>query len=179
MEYAQLNEDGSYGHQITTHGNVEWDDTHLCPVSALTQEEAEYFRVVPLIETDPPPFDPITHVCVRDGGMLVDGLWFYRWTVTALDDETVAANIEAARLASIPASITMRQARLALLGAGMLAGVGAAIDSLPEPLKSAAQIEWEYSNEVQRHNGFVEQLAPALGLTTAQLDALFIAAAKL
>lgn len=79
----------------------------------------------------------------------------------------------------VPASITMRQARLALLGAGMLAGVSAAIDALPEPQKSAAQIEWEYSNEVQRHNGFVEQLAPALGLTTAQLDALFIAAAKL
>lgn len=79
----------------------------------------------------------------------------------------------------VPASITMRQARLALLGAGLLASVSTAINALPEPLKSAAQIEWEYSNEVQRRNGFVEQLAPVLGLTNSQLDDLFRAAAQL
>ena len=79
----------------------------------------------------------------------------------------------------VPQSVTMRQARLALLGAGKLAMVDAAIDSMPEPNKSAARIEWEYSNEVQRHNGFVEALGPALGMTSAQIDALFIAAAKL
>lgn len=79
----------------------------------------------------------------------------------------------------IPQSVTMRQARLALLGAGKLAMVDAAIDSMPEPNKSAARIEWEYSNEVQRHNGFVEALGPALGMTSAQIDALFVAAAKL
>lgn len=79
----------------------------------------------------------------------------------------------------VPATITMRQARLALLGAGLLASVGAAIDALPSPTKEAAQVEWEYSNEVQRRNGFVEQLAPALGLTSAQIDDLFRAAAQL
>lgn len=76
----------------------------------------------------------------------------------------------------VPASVTMRQARLALLAAGQLAAVEAAIAALPSPTKEAAQIEWQYSNEVQRHNGFVAQLGPALGLSDAQLDALFIAA---
>ena len=80
---------------------------------------------------------------------------------------------------TVPASVTMRQARLALLGAGMLQPVDAAIAAMPSPAKEAAQIEWEFSNEVQRHNGFVEQLGPALGLTPAQVDALFVAAAKL
>jgi len=79
----------------------------------------------------------------------------------------------------VPRSVTMRQARLALLGAGKLAAVEAAIAALPEPAKTAALIEWEYSNEVQRHNGFVSQLAPLLGMTEAQLDALFIQAAAL
>ena len=79
----------------------------------------------------------------------------------------------------VPQTVTMRQARLALLGAGKLAMVDTAIDSMPEPQKSAARIEWEYSNEVQRHNGFVAALGPALGMTSAQIDALFIAAAKL
>jgi hypothetical protein len=80
---------------------------------------------------------------------------------------------------SVPQSVTMRQARLALLGAGKLAAVEAAIDSLAEPIKTAARIEWEYSNEVQRANGVVSQLAPALGMTEAEIDALFTQAATL
>ena len=73
----------------------------------------------------------------------------------------------------------MRQARLALLGAGLLDDVGAAIAALPSPQKEAAKIEWEYSQEVQRHNGFVAQLGPVLGLDAAALDALFVAAVGL
>lgn len=80
---------------------------------------------------------------------------------------------------NIPASVTMRQARLALLAAGKLALVEAAIASLSEPDKTAAQIEWEYSNEVQRSNGLVASLGPALGMTEAELDALFVQAASL
>lgn len=83
------------------------------------------------------------------------------------------------QISPIPQSVTMRQARLALLGAGKLAEVDAAIAALSEPTRTAAQIEWEYSNEVQRHNGIVSQLGPALGLTDAQIDALFVAAAAL
>lgn len=79
----------------------------------------------------------------------------------------------------VPASVTMRQARLALLGAGLLDDVDAAINALPSPQKEAAKIEWEYSQEVQRHNGFVSVLAPMLGLSEAQTDALFIGAAAL
>ena len=81
--------------------------------------------------------------------------------------------------APVPLRVTMRQARLALHGAGKLAAVESAIDALSEPAKTAARIEWEYSSEVQRHNGFVAQLAPALGLSDAQLDALFVSAAAL
>ena len=81
--------------------------------------------------------------------------------------------------APVPASVTMRQARLALLGAGKLAQVDAAIAAMTEPTRSAAQIEWTYSNDVQRHNGFVAALGPALGMTSSQIDALFRAAATL
>lgn len=80
---------------------------------------------------------------------------------------------------AIPAEVTMRQARLAPLGAGKLAGVEAAIASLPEPQKTAAIIEWEYSNALQRSNPFVAQLGAALGLDDAAIDALFAEAAKL
>lgn len=79
----------------------------------------------------------------------------------------------------VPTVLTMRQARLVLFTAGLIGSVQAAIDSLPSPQKEKAQIEWEYSNEVQRHNGFVSLLAPALGLTSEQVDALFITGAAL
>lgn len=82
-------------------------------------------------------------------------------------------------LPPVPQSVTMRQARLALLSAGKLAQVDTVIAALSEPTRTAAQIEWEYSNEVQRHNGIVSQIGPALGLTEAQIDALFVAAAAL
>lgn len=79
----------------------------------------------------------------------------------------------------VPEQVTMRQARLALLGAGLLANVDTAIDSLPSPTKEAARIEWDYSSTVERHRGLVQSLGAAMGLTDAQLDTLFIQAATL
>lgn len=75
----------------------------------------------------------------------------------------------------VPTSITMRQARLALLNAGLLAQVNAAVAASSQ----AAQIEWEFSNEVQRSNVLIGELAASLGLDSATLDQLFIAGSKL
>lgn len=81
--------------------------------------------------------------------------------------------------ARVPVTITMRQARLALLNAGLLAQVDAAINAMPSPQKEAARIEWEYAAEVQRNSGLVLGLGEALGLDAAGLDALFVEASKL
>lgn len=78
-----------------------------------------------------------------------------------------------------PTVVTMRQARLALLKAGKLADVDTAIAALPSLAKEAAQIEWEYATEVKRDSTLVSQLAPALNLDAAALDALFTQAATL
>jgi hypothetical protein len=76
--------------------------------------------------------------------------------------------------------VTMRQARLALLGAGLLDDVDAALNAIPnEVQRKAALIEWEFSNTVQRDMSLVQQLAPALGLSEQQLDNLFAQAAQL
>ena len=79
----------------------------------------------------------------------------------------------------IPQEITMRQARLALLDIGLLANVQTAINTLPEPDKTKAQIEWEYSNALQRNNPFVTTLGTALGLSSDDIDNLFITASGL
>jgi hypothetical protein len=86
----------------------------------------------------------------------------------------------AAPAAQVPAEVTMRQAREALIDAGLIDAVDAAIAAMPEGItKRKALNAWEYSSVVQRHNGLVSQLAPGLGLTEAQIDALFLAAAAI
>lgn len=79
----------------------------------------------------------------------------------------------------IPSSVTMRQARLALLATGKLAAVDAAIAGMDSPQKEAAQIEWEYAAIVERQSPLIAALAPALELDAAGVDALFSAAAAL
>lgn len=75
--------------------------------------------------------------------------------------------------------VTMRQARLALLSAGYLSAINAAIANMTGAQGDAARIEWEYSQEVQRDRGLVLSLGASLGLTTEQLDSLFVAAAAI
>lgn len=86
---------------------------------------------------------------------------------------------EAERRAQVPRLILMRQARLCLRRHGLLSAVQPAIDSLPEPDRTDAQIEWDHSGAVERDRGFVLQVAQALGLNDQQLDDLFIEAATL
>jgi len=76
----------------------------------------------------------------------------------------------------LPSIVTMRQARLALLESNKLHLVQPAIDSLPSPQKEAAQIEWEYAQEVKRSDPLVQSLAVALELTEEDLDNLFLLA---
>lgn len=79
-----------------------------------------------------------------------------------------------------PQSVTMRQARLALLGIGLLDDVDAAIAAIPDPVhRKAAEIEWEYAQTVDRNSPFTQQMAAGLSLTAGQLDALFTQAAGL
>ena len=79
----------------------------------------------------------------------------------------------------VPQAVTMRQARLALLGAGLLSSVNTAVASMTGEQGDAARIEWEFSSEVRRTQPLVLAMGPILGLTDAQLDALFVAAAAL
>jgi hypothetical protein len=79
----------------------------------------------------------------------------------------------------MPKTVTMRQARLALLDAGKLSDVQAAINSLQSPMKEQAQITWDYSQDVEISNPLIIQLMGALGFTETTLENLFIEASKL
>ena len=76
-------------------------------------------------------------------------------------------------------TISPRQARLALLQAGLLSQVDTAINSLESPAKEQAQIEWEYATSIERGSEWINQLGGALGLDDAGIDDLFKTASTL
>ena len=80
---------------------------------------------------------------------------------------------------AIPQSVTMRQARLALLGAEMLQAVNDAVNGMTGTSGDAARIEWEFSSTVERHRPLVQSLSEALNLTSDQMDQLFVTASQL
>lgn len=67
-------------------------------------------------------------------------------------------------------SITMRQARLALLNAGLLGLVDKAISTGSDEV---LKVEWEYATEVRRDWSNLISMALTLGITEEQLDNLF------
>ncbi len=97
----------------------------------------------------------------------------------ALPDDFPASSMPPAPT-RMPRSVTMRQGRLALLGAGLLDQVDAALAAIPDAThRRAAQIEWEYAQTIDRDSAWVSNLSEALDLTAEQLDQLFIQAAAL
>ena len=102
--------------------------------------------------------------------------WLRAWDVIAL----TPVEIEAVQKARVPQTVTRRQARQALLLAGLLDNVQPAIDSIADPVqRSMAQIEWDDSQQFERKRPLLIALAAALGLGEEALDNLFIQAAQL
>lgn len=109
--------------------------------------------------------------CPDDSNVQIDGvLGVYvqaDWE-TMRDDEMRARN-------PVPQQVTMRQARLALLNAGLLDDVEVVIAAAGRE----AQLEWEYASMVDRSNLAVAAVQQQEALTDAQIDDLFREAAKL
>lgn len=71
--------------------------------------------------------------------------------------------------------ITSRQIRLGLILSGIsLDEITSALNTLPEPTKSLAITEWEYSTLFDRKDELVASVGQMLGWTAEQLDDLWI-----
>jgi hypothetical protein len=76
--------------------------------------------------------------------------------------------------------VTPRQIRQALvLSSVSMQQIEDALNALPEPNKSMAKIEWEYSIAFKRDRPFVAAVGQLLGWSNAQIDALWQLAASL
>lgn len=74
-------------------------------------------------------------------------------------------------------SVTMRQARLALLQYNLLTAVDSALNAPGTP--EAVKIEWEYALTVDKSSPLVANMKGLLGITDEQLTNLFNVAATL
>lgn len=75
----------------------------------------------------------------------------------------------------VPQVITIRQAKLVLLAAGLLDDVDAAVAAADR----VTQIEWEYATEVHRNWTTLVTLAASMGISSISLDEMFIEGATL
>lgn len=80
----------------------------------------------------------------------------------------------------VPQTITVRQAREQLIRIGLLSKVQTEIDKITDlTQKEIVQNYWEYSMDFKRDNEVLITLATNLGLTSQDIDSLFIEASKL
>jgi len=93
------------------------------------------------------------------------------WTSNAIAE----AHMSEEEKAEVPILITMRQARLALLAAGLLVTVNDFIATQPDEIK----IYWEYSQELYRYHPVLIALGAALGLSVEQIDDLFVSGGRM
>ena len=94
--------------------------------------------------------------------------------------ELASADMSIPVAQAIPQAVTRRQARQALLLAGVLGSVQSAIDGIADPVqRGMAQIEWDDSQAFERNRPLLIALGAALGLDSAELDQLFITASGL
>ena len=109
--------------------------------------------------------------CPDDSNVQVDGVlgvYLQADWEQMREDELRARN-------PVPQQVTMRQARLALLGAGLLDDVEMVIAAAGRE----AQLEWEYAAVVDRSNPAVAAVQQQQALTDTYIDDLFREAAKL
>lgn len=138
----------------------------------LTPELLATFNVFLVKPTEQPAYDPLTQRVEEGTPVNEAGEWVQAWSVVPLSTEELEARV--------PRSVTMRQGRLALLQAGYLAQVDAAIQAIEDPIqKAAAEIEWEYAQTIDRDSTFTQTLAAQLGLTNSELRDLFTLASTL
>lgn len=155
-----------------THAEIRAAFPNISFPSVMSEAAIQSTGLIPLTTTVPPTHDAATQAVEETAPVQIDGVWTQQWTVRDLTPEELKARV--------PTVVTMRQARLALLQAGLLSQVEAAIAAIEDAVqRQAVQIEWEYAAEVDMTHPWVQTLGAALGLTAEAMDALFEQAATL
>lgn len=72
-----------------------------------------------------------------------------------------------------PDSVALWKLRFVLSQMSLEDSITTAIDSLPEPQRTAATYIWNYGNDIDRFSSTVQFIQTALGLTEAQVNNIY------
>lgn len=157
-------------------GHLRRDNPSVSFPREMSVERMTEWGVYPVSPTPQPEHDGMTQNLEEGTPVLVNGEWVQVWNVTNATEEQIAQRQEA----NVPDSVTRRQARQALILAGKFNLVQPAIDAIQDPTQRALmQSEWDDSQVFERNRPALIQMTQALGMTSQQVDALFITAASL
>jgi hypothetical protein len=119
---------------------------------------------LPLTIDAQPNYDPATQL-VQPLGYIIEPTQVRKtWQVVAKPAPVV------------PAEVTNAQIRAALIDFGVMPSVvmGAINAIADEPTREKARAWWEYANVMRRDNPLLNSMAAQLGMSSAQVDALFV-----
>jgi hypothetical protein len=113
----------------------------------------------------------------RDGGGNITGVFAnpqpgHATEFVADNDASITAFLAKA---SVPQVVSAMQAKVALLNAGLLSSVQTWINAQD----ATTQLVWNSATTFSRQSTLIAQAATALGLSSAQIDTLFVAAAAI
>ena len=109
------------------------------------------------VETPQPPHDPTTQNCIWQD---------CQWVISPI-------------IIPVPSIIPNWSLRAQLQIIGLFDNVQTMIDNLTGTEKIVAVQQWEYGNQVERNHPLIIQIGTELGLTSQQIDQIFIDANNL
>jgi hypothetical protein len=74
----------------------------------------------------------------------------------------------------IPSEVALWKLRFILSQMNLEQSVSAALETLPEPQKTAANYIWNYGNSIDRHSATIGFLQSYLGLSDTEVNQIFI-----
>lgn len=108
-----------------------------------------------------------------------DGLTDAQYAARAAAQQTVLATHDPSKTLA-PPSVSNYQARTILIQQGLFTKADAAIRAADQTVvaNQIALAAWDYANVFYRTDPLIASMAATLGLSSAQVDALFVAAAQ-
>lgn len=76
--------------------------------------------------------------------------------------------------ANTPSEVALWKLRFVLSQMNLEQSVSEALNTLPEPQKTAANYIWNYGNAIDRHSATIEFLKSYLGLSDTEVNQIFI-----
>lgn len=141
---------------------ISQSDDWIAPTNKYgTNHETKF---LPVIENEKPDYNPLTHMIIPGNTNVYEDKVEIEWNIIPIPG---------------PTEVPLWAFRAILTILNIAPQVESLINSLPEPQKTVANVQWQYGNYIERNHPLINSLGSELGLTKEQIDNIFLEASKL